>query len=195
MERDGGTAVFAACLSVSGVKADAIPVVVVTGTIGAGKSTVAAAMSELLHEQGSRHGLIEVDWLGEVYPPPDPTNPYSTDLAMKVLSSVWPHYMGAGITRAIVTMTLENHDELRDLLLAMGSPPATVVRLTAAHATRQERIKAREFGNLRDLFLHKTADIDRKQECLEIGDLVVENDERLPHATAAEILQRLGWTY
>ena len=175
------------------MEAAEIPVVVVTGTIGAGKSTVAAAMSEILHEQGTRHGLIEVDWLGEVYPAPDPSNPYSTDLAMKVLSSVWPHYLGAGITRAIVTMTLENREELRDLLAAMESPPATVVRLLASQTTREERIKAREFGNLRDLFLEKTADIEYQMDCFGIGDFSVENESRLPHASATEILQRLGW--
>ena len=170
-----------------------IPVVVVTGTIGVGKTTVAAAMSEILHERGSRHALIEVDALGEVYPAPDPSDPYSTDLAMKVLSSAWPLYVGAGIGRAIVTMTIENPDELSDLLSAMGSPPASVVRLIASQDTREERIEAREFGNLRALFLEKTVDIEHKMDCFDIGGFTVVNESRLPHQTATEILEKLGW--
>ena len=165
----------------------------VTGTIGVGKSSVAAAMSEILHDHGIRHGLIEVDWLGEVYPPPDPTNPYSNDLAMRVLSSIWPLYVDAGITRAVVTMTLENQEELAALVQALDSPPATVVRLVASQGTRETRIKAREFGNLRDLFLAKTGEVDDKQRCFDLGDLIVANEGRLPHATATEILERLGW--
>ena len=172
---------------------DRIPIVVVTGTIGAGKSTIAAAMSEILHDEGVRHALLEVDWLGEVYPPPDPTDPYSNELAMTVLSSIWPHYLGAGITRAIVTMTLENPEELGALLRAMETPPATVVRLIASQETRESRIKTREFGNLRDLFLAKTGEIHDKQECFELGDIIVENESRLPQVTATEILQRLNW--
>lgn len=38
-------------------------------------------MWEILHDGGIRHGLIEVDWLGEVYPAPDPDDPYSIAFA------------------------------------------------------------------------------------------------------------------
>lgn len=99
------------------------PVAIITGTIGAGKSTVAALASEILHDRGIRHGLIEVDWLEGVYPAPDPSDPYSTAFAMKNLRAIWGNFLEAGITRAIVTMTLENQRELDDLLAAMGSPP------------------------------------------------------------------------
>ena len=170
-----------------------VPIAVVTGTIGVGKSTVAAAMSELLHERSIRHALIEVDSLGEVYPAPDPKDPYSNDLAMTILEHIWPVYLGARITRAVVTMTLENQQELEDLLTAMDSPPATVVRLTASEETRRQRIQAREFGNLRELFLEKTSEIEWKMDCFNLGDLTILNDERHPHETALEVLEQLKW--
>ena len=170
-----------------------VPVVVVTGTIGAGKSAVAAAMSEILHERGTRHALIEVDWLGEVYPALDSEDPYSNDFAMKILRTIWPLYLETGISRAIVTMTLENQQELDDLVAALGSPPVTVVRLVASQQTREDRIRAREFGNLRDLFLQKTGEIEHNMECFDLGDILVHNDNRLPPATAQEVLEKLGW--
>lgn len=171
-----------------------MPVAVVTGTIGAGKSTIAALMSEILHERGVRHALVEVDWLGEVYPAPDPSDPYSNDLAMKMLSTIWPQYLEAGITRAIVTMTLENQQELDDLAAAMGQPPVTVVRLLASPETRKERIAAREFGSLKELFLEKTDEIEDKMDCFELGDVIVGNDkDRSPLETARDALEGLGW--
>ena len=171
-----------------------VPVALVTGTIGAGKSTVAALMSEILHEQGVRHALVEVDWLGEVYPAPDPADPYSNDLAMKMLETIWPQYLEAGITRVIVTMTLENQQELDDLLVAIGAPPVTVVRLLASAEDRRKRIEEREFGYLVAPFLEKTDEIENKMDCFELGDIAVRNDnDRSPLETAREALAKLGW--
>jgi predicted GTPase len=99
-----------------------VPVVVVTGTIGVGKTAIAMTMSEILHERGIRHGLLEVDWLGEVYPAPYPDDPYSTRFAMKNLAAIWPNFLEVGITRAIVAMTLENHQELVISLLRWAHP-------------------------------------------------------------------------
>src|SRR3712207_4409895 len=84
-----------------------IPVVVLTGTIGVGKTAIAMTMSEILHDLDVRHALLEVDWLGEVYPAPFPDDPYSTRFAMRNLAAIWPNFLEVGITRAIVTMTLE----------------------------------------------------------------------------------------
>ena len=170
-----------------------MPVVVITGTIGVGKTTVAATMSEALHERGIRHGLLEIDWLGEVYPAPDPDDPYSTAFAMQNLAAIWPHYLEVGITRAIVTMTLENQQELTDLRTALASPEVIVVRLEASAPARAERIRRRELGNLRQLFLEKTDPLAEQMERFGIGDLVVNNDERTPQEVATEILTSIGW--
>ncbi|MFN2390114.1 MAG: AAA family ATPase [Actinomycetota bacterium] len=170
-----------------------VPVVVITGTIGVGKTTVATAMSEILHERGIRHGILEVDWLGEVYPAPYPDDPYSTSFAMQNLAAIWPNYLEVGITRAIVTMTLENHQELEGLRTALSSPNLTVVRLEASTDTRAARIKHRELGNLLNLFLEKTDPLAAKMKRFGIGDLVVDNDHRTPQEVAEEVLTSIGW--
>lgn len=172
---------------------ESVPVVVVTGTIGVGKTAIAMTMSEILHDRGVRHGLLEVDWLGEVYPAPDPDDPYSTAFAMKNLAAIWPHYLEVAITRAVITMTIENQRELEDLKAALPSADVTVVRLEASQQTRAERIKRRELGVLLDLFLEKTDPLAKQMECFAIGDLVVENDNRTPQDVAAEILTRIHW--
>jgi adenylylsulfate kinase-like enzyme len=119
-----------------------VPVVVVTGTIGVGKTAIAMTMSEILHDRGIRHGLLEVDWLGEVYPAPYPEDPYSTRFAMENLAAIWPHYLEVAITRAIVSMTIENRQELKDLKAALPSAELTVVRLEASPQTRAEGLDA-----------------------------------------------------
>jgi dephospho-CoA kinase len=170
-----------------------VPVVVVTGTIGVGKTAIAMTMSEILHDRGIRHGLLEVDWLGEVYPAPYPEDPYSTRFAMENLAAIWPHYLEVAITRAIVSMTIAHRQELKDLKAALPSAELTVVRLEASPQTRAERIRRRELGSLLDHFLEKTGPLAQQMESLRIGDLVVENDSRTPQAVATEILRRVGW--
>ena len=170
-----------------------VPVVVITGTIGVGKTVIAATMSEILHERGMRHGVLEMDWLGEVYPAVDPDDPYSTAFAMKNLAAIWPNFLAAGITRAIVTMTIENDNELTDLLAVLGSPAVQMVRLEASSETRASRIRERELGNLLELFLEKTDPLAEQMRCLDIGNLVITNDERKPQEVATEILYAIGW--
>lgn len=170
-----------------------IPVVVLTGTIGVGKTAIAMTMSEILHERHIRHGLLEVDWLGEVYPAPYLEDPYSTRFAMRNLAAIWPNFLEVGITRAIVTMTLENHQELRDLRTALSSSNVTVVRLEASSEVRAERIKKRELGTLLKLFLEKTDPLANQMAFLGIGDFVVRNERQKPQEVAEGILNRLGW--
>ncbi len=70
----------------------------------------------------------------------------------------------------------------------------TVVRLEASPETRANRIRQRELGNLRELFLQKTDSLAEQMRHLGIGDLVVENDGRSPAAVAEEVLRSLVWT-
>jgi predicted kinase len=169
-----------------------VPVVVVTGTIGAGKSTIANVASEILHARDIRHGLIEVDSFEGVYPPPDPNDPFNNEFGMRNIATLWPAYLDAGITRAIVTMTLESHDDADELLAALGSPPATVVRLDASQEVREERIERREFGDLREHFLKRTGFLAEKMDAAGIGDIVIANEEE-PRLVATRLLEQLGW--
>lgn len=73
-----------------------------------------------------------------------------------------------------------------------GEPDATVVRLEASQAVREERIRSREFGALRDLFLEKTGDIEDKMRRFGIGDVVLEN-EKEPQRVASRLLEEIGW--
>ena len=75
---------------------------------------------------------------------------------MENLAAIWPHYLEVAITRAIVSLTIENHQELKDLKAALPSAELTVVRLEPSPQTRAERIRRRELGSLLDHFLEKT---------------------------------------
>jgi len=73
---------------------DHIPVIVVTGPVGVGKSSVAAAMSQLLDQTGMPHALIDLDALRWCHPSPA-HDPFHIALGLRNLAAVWTNYHAA----------------------------------------------------------------------------------------------------
>lgn len=65
-----------------------IPVVILTGTIGVGKTSVALEMSEILAARAVRHAPVDLDGLSYVFPRP-PDDPYGQRVVLKNLEVVW----------------------------------------------------------------------------------------------------------
>lgn len=155
---------------------------------------MAEATSELLHERGLRHALIDVDWLGQVYPPPAPGDPYNMALSLGNLAEIWPNYLAAGITYAVVSATLEKEEQLDGLRAAMPGWELTVVRVTARPETIAARIRRREFGNLLEDFLARTDDLAKTIEQAKLDDFSISTDDRPPMEAARDLVERLGWS-
>jgi adenylate kinase len=51
-----------------------VPVVVVTGPVGVGKSTVVHEADRVLIESGSRHATVEMEEIARYCPPPGPAS-------------------------------------------------------------------------------------------------------------------------
>ena len=173
--------------------ADPIQGVVITGTIGAGKTTIASVVSEVLHGQGIRHAILELDWFGELYPPPDLEDRFNLALAHRNLAAVWPNFVAAGATKAVVTATLESRAELDGLKGALGGVDLTVVRLTTSPEAIAERLRARERGRLLDDFLDRTLVLEANFQQIELEDFTVSNDGRPAWEVAEEIVELLRW--
>lgn len=164
-----------------------------TGTIGAGKTTVAEALSGLLHVRGMRHALIDLDWLGQVYPPPDGNDPYSLDLALTNLGMITPNFLAAGAAYFVIAATLTSARQLDALRHALPQVSLSVCRVEASPATTGGRIRSRDRGYLRDDFLTRTDALAQQIRFAEIEDFTVSNDGRSPNDVAEEALRRLGW--
>ncbi len=167
--------------------------VLLTGTIGAGKTTLAEAISEGLHEAGIRHALIDLDWLGQVYPPPVERDPFNESLSLRNLAAVWPNFVGTGIRHAVLAATVTSRGELDRLDAALPGCELKVVRVTATPETVAARIRSREVGNLLDDFLARTESVAETIERAALEELSVANDGRRPAEVAEEILGYLGW--
>lgn len=164
-----------------------------TGTIGAGKTTLAEAISEELHERGVRHALIDLDWLGQVYPVPGGHDPYGYELALQNLKEIWPNFLAAGAERAVIAGTLLSRSHREGIQAALGGAHLTIALVTAPTEVLKARIHSRNSGRLRDDFLARTAIVAEEIRSAGIHDFEVENDGREPRGLVVETLRALRW--
>lgn len=167
---------------------------VLTGTIGVGKTTVAEAVSDRLHAAGVRHGLLDLDWLGQLYPPPAEHEPFALDLSIRNLAAIVPEFVAAGATRLVLAATVTSRREAAAISEALGGGRVAFVRLTASAGTIAARIRARESGAWRDDFLARSEPLAVAIAAAGFSHVTVANEGRSPAATAARALEVVGWS-
>src|SRR5687767_2659899 len=103
-----------------------LPVVLITGPVGVGKTTIALEASNLLQEAKMPHAVIDLDTLSWCYPAPD-DDYYRTSLALQNLADVWPNYAAAGAQRLILVRVIEARAELEQFRRILPDAEITVV--------------------------------------------------------------------
>ena len=112
------------------MQADSIPVVILTGTVGVGKTSVAFEMSEILAARAVPHALVDLDALSHVFPRP-PDDPYGQRVALENLAAVWRNNQQAGARQLILVRVIEASPSLTSIeppSRGLTSPSATSSR-------------------------------------------------------------------
>ncbi|PKQ27118.1 MAG: hypothetical protein CVT64_01330 [Actinobacteria bacterium HGW-Actinobacteria-4] len=172
-------------------------VLVVNGTIGAGKTSVGWQVGDILKERGVRHGSIDGDALCQAEPT-HPDDPFNQSLFFENLAAVAPVYRRRGFGCMIIPRVVEDEaDRGRyiDALTGPGGPAeVTIVRVTASEATRMARIKHREpEGYWQEWGFARTVELEDSLNSLDLDDAVVTNEGRDAKQTAEELLDTIGW--
>lgn len=173
-------------------------VLVVNGTMGAGKTTVAAAIHDLLGERGARSGYIDADHLCQVNPAPA-SDPFNQALMFDNLTAVASNYRARGYGLMVVARVVEDSDERERWEQAFsadaGVAEVTIVRLDAPEDVRLARIAEREpEGYWREWGSARTVELAAILDTLDLDDAVVDNTgDRDRLEVAAEVLDRIGW--
>ena len=166
---------------------------VISGTIGVGKTAVLEAIATLMERRGMPCAFIDLDWLGQAVPAPD-DDPYNNGLIFENLAAVWPNYARRGLRRLVVARVVEDSGDRQRFARALDGADVTICHLTASEEERRRRLQARELDpQWRDWFLRRTADLAISLEAGGVYDFAVENENRTPAESAELVANLLGW--
>jgi adenylylsulfate kinase len=169
-----------------------IPVLVITGPVGVGKTTVAGAISEILSEKDVAHAVVDLDWLRWCYPTPS-HDPFHTALGLRNLTAVWANYRAAGAERLVLVDIVETRAMLAEYRAAVPGAHISVVRLRASLPTILSRLDRREVGASLAWHRQRAADLIMLMEHHRIEDLVVDTEGKPVMDIAWEVLMQTGW--
>lgn len=179
------------CDQSCGTLLSVVPVLLVTGPIGVGKTAVLHEADLLLIEAGADHATVEPEEVARCWPD---TPDASSRLAFVYsnLATLWSNFAAVGATRLLLAALVERRSELRFVTEAIPDAAVTVVRLHAPLAVLEERIRRREPARPDDELAGArwwTEQLERTRP----EDHLVESDSRPIGEIAREVLHLAGW--
>jgi hypothetical protein len=163
---------------------------IITGTMGAGKTSALAEASEILSLRDIAHAAIDLDTLGLAHLSSGACN----DAVMyDNLGSVCKNYAAVGVQRFLLARALEDRSELercRDIVRASN---IVVCRLTASLTAMRRRVKMRETGVSQREYVACVANLNAMLDRARLEDFSVNNENRSLTDVALEMLVKAGW--
>jgi len=163
---------------------------IITGSMGSGKTSVLAEASDILTLRHIVHAAVDLNALGLAHLPSAAGN---DGVMYRNLESVCRNYAELGVTRLLLARAMEDRAELELCRTVVLAANTTVCRLTAGMSTMRQRIKMRESGLLQQQFVDRVAILDAILDRAALEDFAVVNEDRFLGDVAQEMLIKAGW--
>jgi hypothetical protein len=165
-------------------------VIIISGSMGSGKTTALGEASDLLAASGVAHAALDLDALNMVRLPVS----LAERVTLQNLAAIFANFRNAGVQRLLLAVAVESRDALEQLRSAMPGAECVVCRLTGDVATMEERVRAREPGMLQAEFVGRVKDLDAVLAKAAVETFTVSNGAGRSITDAArELLDRAGW--
>ncbi len=89
-----------------------VPVLLITGPVSVGKSSVLSEITELLEAADVPFAAVDLDALSWCYPSPPGDDRFRSGLTLRNLAALWTNFRAAGAERLVVARVIESRDEL-----------------------------------------------------------------------------------
>ena len=157
----------------------------ITGTVGSGKTSVADALGDLLAAAAVPHAILDLDWLRRSWPSP-PDDPFHNAMTLRNLRSVAGNYVQTGAARLVLAGVIESHQERHDYQQALGAD-LTVCRLRVDLPVVRQRLAQRHEPDKSAWFLNRAAELDAVLTEAQLEDFTVETADDSIHQVAAAV--------
>jgi len=163
---------------------------IITGTMGAGKTAVLGEASDILAQRQIVHAAIDLDALGLAHLP---SAVPSDGVMYDNLRSICRNYTDLGVQRFLVARAIEDSAQLkfcRDIIPAANS---LVCRLTASIETMKRRVQMRELGVSQREYIDRVAKLNAILDRAHLEDFAVTTENRSLTDIALEMLVKARW--
>lgn len=167
-----------------------LPLLLISGPVGVGKTTVGNEVSSSLDQRNVAHTLIDMDVLAETYPRP-PDDQFATRLALLNLRDVCLNCLVAGSKNLVIPRVIETRNDVEQIQRAIPNSTLTICQLRASDETLIERVRTREFGSGRAWHEARALELARSLQGKAPADFVVDTDGRSPVDIAAEVVDQV----
>ena len=168
-----------------------VPVLLITGPVGVGKTQTAAAASGVLTERGIRHACVDLPQVSMAFPERH-DDPWNERLAHQNLACMWSNFLAVGTERLIISRVLEARSLVTRIADAVPGADVVVVRLRAPLDVIEARIRSRNHAHP-EWFLGAAAALVPAMDEQRVEDHLVDNARLSIEATAHEVLRVAGW--
>jgi adenylylsulfate kinase-like enzyme len=173
------------------VSETAIPTLLLSGTVGSGKTVVAIEIGHILEQQGKPAAVVDLDWLGWLHLRSSAIT--ADQLIARNLAAIWPNLRDAGMRYAVLARAMLGRDAKEALQAAAPGANLVVVRLTASPQTIELRLRRRDTGRELEEHLREGESMSQAMDRTRLEDTSVATDDRTPTEVAQEVLERVGW--
>jgi len=168
--------------------------VILTGTVGAGKTATMRALGALLAARGIPHALVDADDVRLLHPAPA-EDPFQLGLALRNLGDLSRNYREAGARVVVVASVLEDPADLPRHIDALASRECLLVRLTVDAEAVGARLDVRHGDDAAALAWHRARapELAAIIDAADLGGLAIDTTSRTPAEVAAIVADRAGW--
>jgi adenylylsulfate kinase-like enzyme len=170
-----------------------IPLAVISGPVGVGKTTIGYEVAEMLETRLVPHTFIDFDQLRYTWPRP-PDDRWGNRLGIANLIDVWHNCRAAGSRNLIISYVVETQDFIERLQKAIPDSRIVTFQLSAQPATLQARVNKREMGSAAQWHINRAVELTGILAQDQVPcDYRIDTDQRRVTDIAAEIVSRVAW--
>ncbi|MER6502345.1 hypothetical protein ABT218_23940 [Streptomyces sp. NPDC001455] len=168
-------------------------VLLINGTVGVGKTSVAESVGDLLTHAGIPNAVIDLDWLRQSWPTPSEDR-FNFGMMLRNLRSIAGNYLAAGADRLVLAGVIENQEDRKLCGDAVGAE-LSVCRLRAELPVIHQRLTRRHDGEPEVLRWHlaRAGELAGILERAAADDFTVDATTRPVGEVAAEVTAKAGW--
>lgn len=169
-----------------------VPGVLLTGTVGAGKTALATDIGEILTGEALSPAVIDLDWLGW-FTQRGGSSVDIEDLIRENLAAIWPNFRTRGATHVVMSRLVHEPEQIAAYRQALSDVDLVVVRVTASAETIQNRLSRRDTGSILEEHLSEAEKMSSLLDASKVGDFSIANADRPIRDVTTELLDKLGW--